>query len=127
MENQEKTAFDRVLEEQNFKDAEKAIKGGEEDGSLENPELVKKLIEEYKGRTIQAPFEVIATSVILLNVKELISTIEALKYIVQKKMAKELKAKIDKGEATVEDAMLALMIAMSEMGKEDKLSQTKNE
>lgn len=34
MENQEKTALNRVLKEQHFKDAEEAIKGGEETGSL---------------------------------------------------------------------------------------------
>lgn len=107
MENQEKTALDRVLKEQHFKNAEEAIKGGEETGSLKNPELVKGLIEGYKGKTVQAPIE-------------LIGTIEALKHTVQMKIVEELKAKADKGEATAEDAMLALMIAMSnKMGKKE--------
>lgn len=36
------------------------------------------------------------------------------------KIVEELKAKADKGEATAEDAMLALMIAMSnKMGKKE--------
>lgn len=113
MENQEKTALDRALKEQHFKNAEEAIKGGEKTGSLKNPELVKKLIEGYKGKTIQAPIEVIMTSVIFLDAKELIGTIEALKHTVQMKIVEELKAKADKGEATAEDAMLALMIAMN--------------
>ena len=113
MENQEKTTLDRVLKEQHFKNAEKAIKGGEETGSLKNPELVKGLIEGYKGKTVQAPIEVIITSAIFLDAKELIGTIEALKHTVQMKIVEELKAKADKGEATAEDAMLALMIAMS--------------
>lgn len=52
MENQEKTTLDRVLKEQHFKNAEEAIKGGEETGSLKNPELVKELIEGYKGKTV---------------------------------------------------------------------------
>ena len=111
MENQEKTALDRALKEQHFKNAEEAIKGGEETGSLKNPELVKKLIEGYKGKTVQAPIEVIITSAIFLDAKELIGTIEALKYTVQKKIVEELKAKADKGEATAEDAMIALMLA----------------
>lgn len=119
MENQEKTTLDRVLKEQHFKNAEKAIKGGEETGSLKNPELVKGLIEGYKGKTIQAPVEVIVTSAIFLDAKELIGTIEALKHIVQIKIVEELKAKADKGEATAEDVMLALMIAATKMGKKE--------
>lgn len=120
MENQEKTTLDRVLKEQHFKNAEEAIKGGEEAGSLKNPELVKGLIEGYKGKTIQAPIEVIVISAIFLDAKELIGTIEALKHTVQMKIVEELKAKADKGEATAEDAMLALMIAMSnKMGKKE--------
>lgn len=111
MENQEKTALDRALKEQNFKNAEEAIKGGEETGSLKNPELVKRLIEGYKGKTVQAPIEVIVTSAIFLDTKELIGTIEALKHIVQMEIVEELKAKADKGEATAEDAMTALMLA----------------
>lgn len=120
MENEEKTTLDRVLKEQHFKNAEEAIKGGEETGSLKNPELVKELIEGYKGKTVQAPIEVIVTSAIFLDTKELIGTIEALKHTVQMKIVEELKAKADKGEATAEDAMLALMIAMSnKMGKKE--------
>lgn len=120
MKNQEKTTFDRVLKEQHFKNAEEAIKGGEETGSLKNPELVKELIEGYKGKTVQAPIEVIVTSAIFLDVKELIGTIEVLKRTIQMKIVEELKAKADKGEATAEDAMLALMIAMSnKMGKKE--------
>lgn len=120
MENQEKTTLDRVLKEQHFKNAEEAIKDGEKTGSLKNPELVKGLIEGYKGKTIQAPIEVIVTSAIFLDAKELIGTIEALKHTVQMKIVEELKAKADKGEATAEDAMLALMIAMSnKMGKKE--------
>lgn len=38
-------------------------------------------------------------------------TIEALKHTLHIKMAEELREKADKGEATVEDAMAALMLA----------------
>jgi hypothetical protein len=120
MENQEKTTLDRVLKEQHFKNAEEAIKGGEKTGNLENPELVKELIEGYKGKTVQAPIEVIIISAIFLDAREIMGTIEALKHTVQMKIVEELKAKVDKGEATAEDAMLALMIAMSnKMGKKE--------
>ncbi len=127
MKNQEKTTLNRVLKEQHFKDAEVAIKGGEETGSLKNPELVKTLVKEYKGKTIQAPLEVIITSAIFLDTKELIGIIEALKNLVQTKIVKELKDRADKGESTREDALLALMLATSEMSKRNKPSQTKDE
>lgn len=120
MKNQEKIALNRVLKEQHFKDAEKAIKSGEETGSLGNPELVKGLIKECKGKTVQAPIEVIVISALLLDAKELIGVIEALKYTVEMKIAEELKAKVDKGEATEKEVMLALMLAMrNKMGKKE--------
>ena len=122
MENQEKTVLNRALKEQHFKNAEIAIEGGEKTGSLENPELVKKLIKEYKGKTIQAPIEVIITSVIFLDTNELIGIIEVLKNLVQTKIMEELKNRVDKDESTGEDALLALMLATSEMSKRDKQS-----
>lgn len=127
MKNQEKTALNRALKEQHFKNAEVAIKSGEETGSLKNPELAKKLVKEYKGKTVQAPLEVIITSAIFLDTKELIGTIEALKNLVQTKIMEELKDRADKGESTREDALLALMLATSEMSKRNKPSQTKDE
>lgn len=127
MKNQEKTVLNRALKEQHFKNAEVAIKSGEETGSLKNPKLVKKLVYEYKGKTVQAPLEVIITSAIFLDTKELISTIEALKNLVQTKIMEELKDRIDKDELTREDALLALMLATSEMSKRNKSSQTEYE
>lgn len=120
MKNQEKTVFNRVLRKQQFKNAEEAIKGGEETGSLKNPELVKGLIEGYKGKTVEAPVEVIITSAIFLDAKELIDIIETLKHFVQVKVVEELKAKMDRGEATAEDTMLAFMIATSSKMGEKK-------
>ena len=127
MENQEKTTLNRVLKEQHFKNVEEAIKGGEETGSLKNPELVKNLVKEYKGKTVQAPIDVIMTSAIFLNTKELIGTIEAFKNLVQMKIMEELKDRADKGESTREDALLALILATSERSKRNKPSQTKDE
>ncbi len=103
------------MKEQHFKDAERVIKDGEKIGSLKNPELVKKLVEGYKGKTIQAPIEVIVTSALFLDAKELICLIEALKHAVRVKIAEELKTRVNKGEATAEDAKLALMLAISNM------------
>ena len=123
MENQEKTALDRVLKEQHFKNAGEAIKGGEETGSLKNPELVKGLIEGYKGKTVQAPIEVIVTSAIFLNARELMGTIEALKRALHVKIAEELKEKADKGEATAEDAMTALMLAAIMKKESEKINK----
>lgn len=115
MENKAEEALNRELREKDFEHAAEAIKGGE--GNLKNPELVQSLIEGYKGKTALAPFEVIITSAILLGAKELIGTIEALKYTLRMKLAEELKEKADKGEADKDDLVLALMLAAT-MGKE---------
>ena len=111
MEKNEKNVLERNLEQKAFEDAAKAIKGGKESGSLSNVELVENLVESYKGKTVQAPFEVIVTSVVFLNAIELIGVIEVLKHTLHAKIAEELKEKADKGEATVKDAMAALMLA----------------
>ena len=75
----------------------------------------------YKGKTVQAPIEVIVASVLFLNARELMGTIEALNHTLRIKMAEELKEKADKGEATAKDTMAALMLAaiMKEKSKED--------
>lgn len=121
MEKNEEKVLERNLEQKHFENAAKAIKGGKESGSLTNVELVENLVESYKGKTVQAPVEVIITSAIFLNVRELMSTIEALKYTLHIKMAEELREKADKGEATERDAMAALMLAaiMKKESEED--------
>lgn len=119
MEKSKEKVLERNLEQKDFENAVKAIKGGKEDGSLTNVELVENLVESYKGKTVQAPIEVIVTSSIFLNAKELIGTIEALKHTLHIKMVEELKEKAGKGEATTRDAMAALMLAAI-MEKESK-------
>lgn len=111
MEKNEEKVLERNLEQKHFEDAAKAIKGGKENGGLTNVELVENLVESYKGKTVQAPVEVIVTSAIFLNVRELMGTIEALKHTLRIKMVEELREKAGKGEATAEDAMAALMLA----------------
>lgn len=106
-----KTALNRALKEQHFEIAETAMKGGEESGSLEYPELVRGLVEGYKGKTAHAPIEVIITSSIFLNAKELMGLIESLKHTLKIKMVEELREKAEKGEAAPTDVMAALMLA----------------
>lgn len=121
MEKNEKNVLERNLEQKAFENAAEAIKGGKESDSLTNVELVENLVESYKGKTVQAPIEMIVTSAIFLNARELMGTIEALKSILHVKMVEELKEKVGKGEATAEDAMAALMLAaiMKKESKED--------
>lgn len=121
MEKNEEKVLERNLEQKHFENAAKAIKGGKESGSLTNVELVENLVESYKGKTVQAPVEVIITSAIFLNVRELMGIIEALKHTLHIKMAEELREKADKGEATARDAMAALMLAaiMKKESEED--------
>ena len=121
MEKNEEKVLERNLEQKHFENAAKAIKGGKESGSLTNVELIKNLVESYKGKTTQAPIEVIITSVIFLNARELMGVIEALKYTLRFKMMEELKEKVDKGDATARDAAAALMLAaiMKKESKED--------
>lgn len=65
----------------------------------------------YLGVIGSTLVEVIVTSAIFLNVRELMGTIEVLKHTLHIKMVEELKEKADKGEATARDAMAALMLA----------------
>lgn len=121
MEKNEEKVLERNLEQKHFEDAAKAIKGGKESGSLTNVELVENLVESYKGKTVQAPIEVIITSAIFLNARELMGIIEALNHTLRIKMVEELKEKADKGEATAKYTMAALMLAatMKEKSEED--------
>ena len=121
MEKNEKNVLERNLEQKAFENAAQAIKDGKESNSLTNVELVENLVENYKGKTVQAPFEVITTSAVFLNAIELMGVIEVLKHNLHIKIAEELKEKADKGEATAEDAMAALMLAaiMKKKSKED--------
>ena len=111
MEKNKEKVLERNLEQKHFEDAAKAIEGGKESGSLTNVELIENLVENYKGKAVHAPIEVIATSALFLNVRELVGTIEVLKHTLQLKMAEELMEIADKGEATTRDKMDTLMLA----------------
>ena len=123
MEKNEEKALERNLEQKHFENAAEAIKGGKESGSLTNVKLVENLVESYKGKTAQTPIEVIITSAIFLNARELTSIIEALKYTLRVKMVEELKEKADKGEATAKDAMAALMLAAIMKKESEKINK----
>ena len=121
MEKNKEKVLERNLEQKAFENAAQAIKGGKESGSLTNVELVENLAESYKGKTVQAPIEVIVTSAIFLNARELMGVIKALESALHVKIVEELKEKADKGEATAKDAMAALILAtiLNEESKED--------
>ena len=110
MENQKKVTLKRVLKEQHFEAAKKAIEIGKKSKTLKNPELSEELIEKFKGKTIQAPIEMVITSAIFLEAREIIGVIEILKEIFKNKMVEELKDKVEKDEVTEEDIMIALML-----------------
>ena len=86
MEKNKENVLERNLEQKHFEHASIAIKGGKESDSLTNAELVENLVESYKGKTAQAPMEVIVVSAILLDSKELLGIIEALKQTLRVKM-----------------------------------------
>ena len=121
MEKNEKNVLERNLEQEAFENAAKAIKGGKEDSSLTNVELVENLVKGYKGKTVQVPIEVIVTSAIFLNARELIGTIKALEHTLHIKMVKEFREIASKEELTAKDAMSAIMLAtiLNEESKED--------
>ena len=121
MEKNEKNVLERNLEQKHFENAAEAIKGGKKSGSLTNVKLVENLVESYKGKTARTPIEVIITSAIFLNARELVGIIETLKYALRIKMMEELKEKADKGDTTARDAAAALMLAaiMKKESKED--------
>ena len=110
MEKNEEKVLERNLEQKHFESAVEAIKDGKESGGLTNVELVENLVESYKGKTVQAPIEVIVTSAVFLNMKELMATIVALKHILRIKMVEELREKTD-------DAKAALMLAAIMQGR----------
>lgn len=115
MEKNKEKVLKRNLEQKAFEDAAEVIKAGKEDGSLTNVELVENMVKGYKGKTVEAPIEVIITSALFFSAKELMGVIKALETTLYTKMLNELKEKVDKGEATAKDAMAALMLAATMM------------
>ena len=71
MENQEKNTLDRVLKEQHFEIAKKAVEGGKKSGTLKNPELIEELIEKFKADKKAAQSELTSIIVKLLKLKDI--------------------------------------------------------
>lgn len=115
MEKNEEKVLERNLEQKHLESAAEAIKDGKESGSLTNVELVENLVESYKGKTVQAPIEVIVTSAMFLNMKELMATIVALKHTLRIKTAEELREK-----QMMQRLLLCLLqLCMKEESEED--------
>ena len=126
--NKESRKFSsRELMEEYFKKVEVAIKGGKTDNALTYPELQEELVEKFKGKTIEAPLEVIFTSFLFLTAKEMVGMIETLKELVVMTFRSELLEKARNGEATKEDTMAAMMLAMLSMEKEENTTEKSDE
>ena len=110
----------RDLMEAHFERVAGAIKGGKETNSLTYPELSEELVEKFKGKTLNAPLEVVFTSCLFLTAQELVGLIEILKELAVMFFRRELLEKAKNGEATKEDAMAAMLLAMLSMEKEKK-------
>lgn len=120
MNKESRKSSSRELMEEHFKKAETAIEGGKTDNALIYPELQEELVEKFKGKTIEAPLEVIFTSFLFLTAQEMVSVIETLKELVVMTFRSELLEKARNGEATKEDAMAAMVLAMLSMERERK-------
>lgn len=118
MNKESRKVFSRELTEEHFKKVEIAIKGGKEDKALTYPELQEELVEKFKGKTLEAPLEVIFTSFLFLTSKEMASMIETLRELVVTTFRSELSKKLRNGEVTKEDVMAAIMLPMLSMEEE---------
>ena len=114
----------RDLMEVHFERVVEAIKRGKETNSLIYPELSEELVEKFKGKTLDAPLEVVLTSCLFLTAQELVGLIETLKELSIMILRKELLEKAENGKSTREDVKAAMMLAMLSMKKEE--TQQKN-
>lgn len=119
--NKESRKFSsRELMEEHFKRVDIAIEGGKTDNALIYPELQEELVEKFKGKTLGAPLEVIFTSFLFFTAQEMVSVIETLKELAVMTFKSELLQKARSGEATKEDIMATMMLAMLSMEEERK-------
>ena len=70
MNKESQKAYSRELKEEHFKQVEIAIKNGKTDNALTYPELQEELVKKFKGKTIEAPLEVIFTSFYFITSQE---------------------------------------------------------
>ena len=110
MEKKNENVLDRKFRDCDFENVAEAIKGGKESKSIKHAELIENLVSQLKGKDVCAAVEIISTIGILLDVEELAAMMEGFKAIMCNKMARELLKKAEKGEATAQDAVAALML-----------------
>ena len=120
MNKESQKAYSRELKEEHFKQVEIAIKNGKTDNALTYPELQEELVKKFKGKTIEAPLEVIFTSFYFLTSQEMVALVESLKELVVLKFKSELLEKARNGEATKEDTIASIILAGLEMEKRKK-------
>ena len=120
MNKESQKAYSRELKEEHFKQVEIAIKNGKTDNALTYPELQEELVKKFKGKTIEAPLEVIFTSFYFLTSQEMVALVESLKELVVLKFRSELLEKARNGEATKEDTIASIILAGLEMEKRKK-------
>ena len=120
MNKESQKAYSRELKEEHFKQVEIAIKNGKTDNALTYPELQEELVKKFKGKTIEAPLEVIFTSFYFLTSQEMVALVESLKELVVLKFKSEFLEKARNGEATKEDTIASIILAGLEMEKRKK-------
>lgn len=98
------------LKEEQFKDAQTAIEGGIVSGDLENPELVRTLVEDFRGKTEAAPIEVISICTWFLSLERLYDVIQSIKGLMRLRAIGEPKAKVKEGGISDEDIARCLAI-----------------
>lgn len=113
-EKRTKTKYPPLKEEQ-FKDAQTAIEGGISSGALENIELVRNLVENFRGKTEAAPVEVISVCTLFLPSEKLYAVMRSIKGQMRFRALGELKAKAKKGDISDED--IARCLAVCEVCK----------
>lgn len=93
-----------------FRDVERAIKGGITSGDLENLELVRNLVENFRGKTEAAPIEVLSICTLFLSPERLYGVIQSIKGLMRLRVLGELKAKAREGDISDEDIARCLIL-----------------
>ena len=104
------------LKEEMFRDARTAIEGGIASGDLKNPELVRNLVENFRGKTEAAPIEVISVCTLFLSPEILYSVMQSVKGLMRVRAIGELKAKVKEGNIRDED--IARCLALCDVCKD---------
>lgn len=103
------------LKEEMFRDAQTAIEGGIASGDLENLELVRNLVENFRGKTEAAPIEVLSICTLFLSPERLYAVMQSIKGLMRLRALGELKAKAREGGISDED--IARCLAVCEVCK----------